>query len=911
MPTNTTTYSFQKPVVGADEDSWGGYLNSNWDKVDDLFDGTVAITGIDINSGTIDGTVIGGSSAAAGTFTTLTATSTATFAGLTTTADITFGDNDKAIFGAGSDLQIYHDGTNSYIDEAAAGDLYIRAFDRLKLNNYSDNAAMLNAKSGAEVELYYNGGLKLATTATGVDVTGVLTTDGISTSADITFGDNDKAIFGAGSDLQIYHDTANSNIRDVGTGFLGLDTNGSDVRLTSGSNAKIMGYFEKDGPVYLYYDGNGKLATTSTGVNITGTAVTDGVTVAGNLSVDGGTIKLDGNYPVGTGNVALGDAALDDGSLSGPYNVAIGNNALTSNSSGDRSIAIGGDALASQSTGSTNTVVGNAAMYANSTGSYNVALGGSALSSNTTASNNTAVGYQAGYSNTTGYINVFLGEKAGYSNTTGYANTAVGRLAQFSNTTGTQNTLIGWQSGYYNTTGSYNVALGGGALQSNTTASNNTAVGYQAGYSNTAFNNCFFGYKAGYANTTGTSLVAIGEGALDANTTANFNIGIGANSLGANTTGASNTAIGDNALRSNTTASNNTAVGYQAGYSNTSGQFNTSTGSLALTTNTTGQYNSAFGMQALRYNTNGSYNTAVGQNAMQSNTTASYNTAVGYQALYSYVSGSGENVAIGANALYSQTTGYENIGIGRGAGNDITTGIRNTLIGDDAGYLITTGTRNTIIGRYNGNQGGLDIRTSSNNIVLSDGDGSVKQHMDFHNRNVMYSTYTTGYGLTITNSASSGLPEGIDIVTTNVASDTQSGHFLRCSDSSAARCVIDLNGSLRNHDNSYGGISDQRAKQDIVDAASQWDDVKAIQVRKYKKIDDVTAYGDAAPVEIGVIAQELEASGMSGLVDTPENPDEMKSVKYSILYMKAVKALQEAMDRIETLEAKVTALENA
>ena len=152
--------------------------------------------------------------------------------------------------------------------------------------------------------------------------------------------------------------------------------------------------------------------------------------------------------------------------------------------------------------------------------------------------------------------------------------------------------------------------------------------------------------------------------------------------------------------------------------------------------------------------------------------------------------------------------------------------------------------------------------------------------------------------------------EGIEINTINVATDNSSGHYLKCNDSITTRCVIDLNGNLRNHDNSYGGISDQRAKQDIVDAASQWDDVKAIQVRKYKKIDDVTAYGDAAPVEIGVIAQELEASGMGGLIDTPENPDEMKSVKYSILYMKAVKALQEAMDRIETLEAKVNALEN-
>lgn len=43
MPTTTTTYSFQKPTVGGDEDAWGGYLNANWDKTDDLLDGTTAI----------------------------------------------------------------------------------------------------------------------------------------------------------------------------------------------------------------------------------------------------------------------------------------------------------------------------------------------------------------------------------------------------------------------------------------------------------------------------------------------------------------------------------------------------------------------------------------------------------------------------------------------------------------------------------------------------------------------------------------------------------------------------------------------------------------------------------------------------------------------------------------------------
>jgi hypothetical protein len=74
-----------------------------------------------------------------------------------------------------------------------------------------------------------------------------------------------------------------------------------------------------------------------------------------------------------------------------------------------------------------------------------------------------------------------------------------------------------------------------------------------------------------------------------------------------------------------------------------------------------------------------------------------------------------------------------------------------------------------------------------------------------------------------------------------------------------------------------------------------------------------------APTKLGVIAQEVEASGMGGLVfESPDRDDEgnvletsTKQVNYSILYMKAVKALQEAMDRIETLEAKVTALENA
>lgn len=86
MPTTTTTYTFNKPTVGGDEDAWGGYLNGNWDSVDDLLDGTTPVTGIDINSGSIDGTAIGANSASTGAFTTLSASSTFTLGGTAVTA---------------------------------------------------------------------------------------------------------------------------------------------------------------------------------------------------------------------------------------------------------------------------------------------------------------------------------------------------------------------------------------------------------------------------------------------------------------------------------------------------------------------------------------------------------------------------------------------------------------------------------------------------------------------------------------------------------------------------------------------------------------------------------------------------------------------------------------------------------
>ena len=134
---------------------------------------SLTITSADINGGTIDGVTIGGSSAGAITGTTITGTS------FVTSGDMTFGDNDKAIFGAGSDLQIYHDGSESYIDEVGTGSLSIRTNGSGILLETGTGYGV-RALTGGQTDLWHNGNLKLATTSTGIDVTGTVTADGLT-----------------------------------------------------------------------------------------------------------------------------------------------------------------------------------------------------------------------------------------------------------------------------------------------------------------------------------------------------------------------------------------------------------------------------------------------------------------------------------------------------------------------------------------------------------------------------------------------------------------------------------------------------------------------------------------------------------------------------------------------------------
>ena len=121
---------------------------------------------------------------------------------------------------------------------------------------------------------------KLTETATGINVTGTVIADGVN------LGDNEKIQLGASQDLEIFHDGTNSYLQDAGDGQLILNTtNGGGVYVQSAG--ETMAQFISNGAVNLYHDNAQKLATTSTGIDVTGA-----ITVSGN--VDGRDIAADG-----------------------------------------------------------------------------------------------------------------------------------------------------------------------------------------------------------------------------------------------------------------------------------------------------------------------------------------------------------------------------------------------------------------------------------------------------------------------------------------------------------------------------------------------------------------------------------------------------------------------------------------
>jgi hypothetical protein len=157
-------------------------------------------------------------------------------------------------------------------------------------------SAQNDAFTGATGELTYDTTNKRVRVHDGGTAGGfeIKTEDG---SGNTLFADNEKAIFGAGSDLQIYHDGSNSYVSDNGTGNFFITTNGSGIYLRGSSNESLANFVQNDA-VSLYFDNSPKLNTSSTGINVTGNITNASgdftLDVAGDiiLDADGGDIKL-------------------------------------------------------------------------------------------------------------------------------------------------------------------------------------------------------------------------------------------------------------------------------------------------------------------------------------------------------------------------------------------------------------------------------------------------------------------------------------------------------------------------------------------------------------------------------------------------------------------------------------------
>ena len=219
------------------------------------------------------------------------------FAGLTTTANINFGDNDRAIFGAGSDLQIYHNGSTSFIDDAGTGALAIRS-NEIQLQKYTGET-LASFLADSTVQLRYDNSVKLATNATGIDVTGTVVSDGLTVDTNTLYVDSTNNSVGIG--------TTSPNYK--------LDVHGANLGGTSGDTVDVLQLYSDVGNAsYL----NFQKVRTSTGSswNSAGTRIQQVIdaTKQGYIQFNGGndhgvsfgTLNAERMRIDSTGNLLLG-----------------------------------------------------------------------------------------------------------------------------------------------------------------------------------------------------------------------------------------------------------------------------------------------------------------------------------------------------------------------------------------------------------------------------------------------------------------------------------------------------------------------------------------------------------------------------------------------------------------------------
>ena len=165
-------------------------------------------------------------------------------------------DNIKVRLGNSQDLQLYHDGSHSYIDDAGTGNLRLRS-GTLEITNAAGSKTSAVFNSGSSQDLYFNNTKRFETL-----------NDGIRVSGHIYANDNQYLKLGTSQDLKIYHDGSNSLVNADGTGNLIIQ--GANDIILRPADGEVGIDINANGGVNLYYDNSIKLGTAGWGIQATG-----------------------------------------------------------------------------------------------------------------------------------------------------------------------------------------------------------------------------------------------------------------------------------------------------------------------------------------------------------------------------------------------------------------------------------------------------------------------------------------------------------------------------------------------------------------------------------------------------------------------------------------------------------------
>jgi hypothetical protein len=216
---------------------------------------------------------------------------------------------------------------------------------------------------------------------------------------------------------------------------------------------------------------------------------------------------------------------------------------------------------------------------------------------------------------------------------------------------------------------------------------------------------------------------------------------------------------------------------------------------------------------------------------------------------------------------------------------------------------MTTGSKNTIVGIYSGNAGGLDIRTASNYIVLSDGDGNPRGIFDNSGNFVVGAIGATSNSAAGAVLTPNGYVRSIATASTNATTTFE----VNSTGAGAFRFYVGMGGTVYATNTTITAISDQRLKENIRDLDDGLDVVMALKPRKF---DWKEGKGADIKNARGFIAQEFEAV-LPDMIEewrdpAPEGEEAYKAINANLIPT-LVKAIQEQQAIIESLKARLDA----